>query len=510
MTPHVDHAAVARFGALLGRTLGFLLDDGKAPQLSELLGERVPATRSESVDAYLAQLSLAGPADPDVRALAERLTVTETYFLRNIEQFRALTDIALPARMMAQASTRTLRILSAGCASGEEAYSIAIAIGAALRDPSWSVIIAGIDVNAAALAKATSGRYTPWSLREMPDGVRERHFRQDGRAYVLTPELRGAVSFSCRNLLEDDASFWRTGAYDIVFCRNVLMYFRPEVVRAVVGRIAGALAPGGYLFLGHAETLRGVSQEFHLCHSHETFYYRRREAGERASGLAPLHGERSAEAFEPLASTLDGSATWVDAIQQASERIASLAARSPRATLPAAPRPAAGPHPELGAAIELLRQERFPDALERLGELPASELADPDALLLRAVLLTNCGDLRAAEEACARLLAQDDLDAGAHYVMALAREHAGDRRRAAEHDRSAAHLDPSFAMPHLHLGLMARRTGDVEVARRELEQALVLLTMEDGSRILLFGGGFTREALVQLCRAELRACGGRP
>ena len=103
----------------------------------------------------------------------------------------------------------------------------------------------------------------------------------------------------------------------------------------------------------------------------------------------------------------------------------------------------------------------------------------------------------------------DELNAGAHYVLALCREHSGDGSAAAEHDRVAAYLDPGFAMPRLHLGLMARRAGDREAARRELTQALFLLEREDAARLLLFGGGFNREALVALCDLALRESGGK-
>ena len=135
---------------------------------------------------------------------------------------------------------------------------------------------------------------------------------------------------------------------------------------------------------------------------------------------------------------------------------------------------------------------------------------DPDALLLRAVLLSHSGQLDAAEKVCAELLAQDDLDAGAHYLLALCREGAGDRQGARDHDQAATYLDPGFAMPRLHLGLLARRAGDREGARRDLASALALLEQEDAARLLLFGGGFRREALIALCRAELVSAGGKP
>jgi chemotaxis protein methyltransferase CheR len=101
------------------------------------------------------------------------------------------------------------------------------------------------------------------------------------------------------------------------------------------------------------------------------------------------------------------------------------------------------------------------------------------------------------------------MSAGAHYLLALCREGARDLKGAAEQDQIAAYLDPGFAMPRLHLGLMARREGQRENARRQLRQAYTLLHQEDASRLLLFGGGFSREMLVTLCREELAASGGQ-
>jgi chemotaxis protein methyltransferase CheR len=498
----------ARFRELLTRVLGFQLDASRAPALHDLLVERAAATRSGGVDSYLMRLSQTGPSDPEVRALADGLTVTETYFLRGADQLRAFSEVALPDRMRAQSAGRTLRILSAGCASGEEAYSLAIASRAVVTDPTWKVSILGIDVNPSALAKASLGRYSTWSLRETPADVRERYFRLDGREFVLDPEVRAAVSLSFRNLIEDDPSFWRPGSFDIVFCRNVVMYFTPDVMRSVIARISGALCPGGFLFLGHAETLRGTSQDFHLRHTHDTFYYQRRESSDAAA--PPFQSTSSPQPRAECAGATPAldDASWVGAIDRASTRIAQLARTSqdPPSRTPDAPTRRAL---DLQPAVELLRRERFAEAMDLLGALPTSSEDDPDAQLLRGVLLTNGSRLREAEQVCARILSADELNAGAHYLMALCREHAGDRSAAAEHDQMAAYLDPGFAMPHLHLGLMARRGGDLEGARPELARALELLAREDASRILLFGGGFSRDALLSLCRSELHACGGR-
>ena len=152
--------------------------------------------------------------------------------------------------------------------------------------------------------------------------------------------------------------------------------------------------------------------------------------------------------------------------------------------------------------------EKFREALELLSGLPSEATADRDAQLLRAVLLTNSGDVPDRRSSLPASLSADELDAGAHYLAALCREHAQDTSGAMEHDRTAIYLDPVFAMPHLHLGLLAKRTGDLRTARHELEQASVLLPLEDASRILFSAAGFSREALVEFSRAQLRACGG--
>ena len=373
-----------------------------------------------------------------------------------------------------------------------------------MQDPSWDVVIRAVDLNPAALEKAEQARYSSWALRETSPEVRQRWFRAEGRDTTLVEAARTAVQFEQKNLAAEDPELWRPAAYDVIFCRNVIMYFAPEQMRAVINRIAESLAPGGFLFLGHAETLRGLSDDFHLRHTHETFYYKRKENSERALARAIP----AARISSPPSCQTKPSAT------PGSTRFATPPSVSQRSSLPRPPRtrgrPRSPPAWDRARTIDLLRRERFAEALACVRrQQPSERDANPDKLLLEATLLAHASRIEAAEDVCRRLLSIDELNAGAHYVLALCREQAGDRDAAAEHDRVAIYLDSAFAMPRLHLGLLARRAGDHGSARRELAWALVLLKREDASRLLLFGGGFNRDALMALCESALRSCGER-
>jgi len=534
VTPHLVSGAVERFRAVIAQRFGLRFDDSRLGELTEVLYERLRATHLTQPSEYLDR-ALTGPEE--LQALAERLTVAETYFFRVFGQFQAFAEIVLPQRM--HAGGGRLRFLSAGCATGEEAYSIAMVLHEHVDLRTWQVNVRGVDINPVAVTRARQARYSDWAFRETPPDIRRCYFRPNGKATQLVDEIRAMVSFETGNLTDANEEFWQAQAYDAIFLRNVLMYFTPQAAQTVIASVMHSLAPGGYLFLGPAESLRGLSQGFHLCHSHGVFYYQRREPASsqlsleaRATvdsdvAMADVRGPQDSATggvstgSEPALSVSQGQpvdvratpvgADWQADIRNAAQRIESLAAATakpeaayPHGALSSETASAPPPPTSTNAALELLKQERYNEALAAIGAITTAE-SDPDARLLRAVLLLNAGNFAAAEKASLQLLECDDLNAGAHYVMALCREHHGDCRGAVEADETALYLDPTFAMPRLHLGILAKKSGDWETARRELTQAAVLLVREDSSRILLFGGGFSRAALIELCRGELRS-----
>lgn len=489
-----------RFRATIGQKIGLRFDDAKLGFLGEVLQRRLN-DRGRDGESYLGELEY-GPPNVELAALARELTVGETYFFRNNEQFNALAEVVLPDRMRVRRAHKELRLLSAGCSSGEEPYSMAMVAHETIVDPSWKVSVRAVDLNPNALERAIRGRYSVWALRETPADIRAKRFREDGRDVTLDDTIRAMVTFEQANLANENTSLWQPAAYDVIFCRNALMYFEPDQMRAVIERIARSLSPGGFLFLGHAETLRGVSDHFHLRNTNETFYYQLKDGAEPESERIMQFIPGQARPRTPL---VGQDVAWFDEIRRASERVAALL---PDPNAPEACQEPSQPF-DSAPALDLLRQERFAEALHHVREKARLSRRDIEALVLEAVLLVHCGQIEAADDVVSSLLRFNEHNAAAHYIRALCREHEGAQASAIDHNRAAADLDPTFAMPRLHLGLLMRRSGDREVARREFARALELFRREGDARILMFGGGFGRQALIDLCGSALRECGGR-
>jgi chemotaxis protein methyltransferase CheR len=493
-----------RFRALVARRLGLRFDQDRSDELMSAL-QRLAGTGDRGPEEYLRSLEHSSPPRDRIRAVVGLLTVGETYFFRHPEQFRAFADLVSTEAPLGAAAPRTFRVLSAGCASGEEPYSLAMTATERLAGCEMKVAVTAIDINPASLERARRGRFSAWSLRETPEDARRRWFSTVGAEYEVDPSIRAVVGFAEANLAETDPALWAPEGYDVVFCRNVLMYFTPEAARDVIRRIAFSLAPGGHLFLGHAESLRELSSEFELCYTHGTFYYRKRAA---RTTEAPDPRDRGAASSVPAPPPDRLDAPWFEIVREATERIRLLSQQSGATSDARAPEV---PASHLATEVaDLMSKERFAEALDLVERLPREAAGHPDALLLRAVLLAHRGRFDDAERICFDLRSLDARSAGAHYVLALCRENAGDGEGAMQNDLVATYLDPDFAMPHLHAGLLARRAGDRETARRQLRKAIALLLVEEEARVRLFGGGFTRAALIGLCRAELDAAGGAP
>jgi chemotaxis protein methyltransferase CheR len=183
-------------------------------------------------------------------------TSGETYFFRDHGQFDLLRLRLLPELIERRRSARTLRLWSAGCASGEEAYSLAMLVDMLLPErDGWDILILGSDINQAALAKARRGRYGQWSFRMVSPALQQRYFQRMGDEWALNERIRRMVTFRAGDLIGEPSpgSEWRD--MDLILCRNVFIYFAVNTVTAVADKLAAALSEGGYLLAGHTELI---------------------------------------------------------------------------------------------------------------------------------------------------------------------------------------------------------------------------------------------------------------
>lgn len=232
-----------------------------------------------------------------VEALAERLVVGETYFFREPAAFALLEHEVLPALIEARRPQRRLRLWSAGCCTGEEAYSLAIAVQRVLPDlPHWDVEVLGSDIHPGFLARAADGVYGDWSFRDVAPGLRGRHFEARGdEHWSVQPETRRLTRFAHLNLAADHIP---AAACDLILCRHVLMYFDTGQARRAVTRLHRALAPGGWLLVGATEAQAELFGDFETVRRGDAVIYRK-PTSDRVPARAPAPATTPVAAPEP-------------------------------------------------------------------------------------------------------------------------------------------------------------------------------------------------------------------
>jgi chemotaxis protein methyltransferase CheR len=234
------------------------------PEKREILRARLEPRRAAlnmgSFEELLFRVRYHPRREDERAALISHLTNNESYFFRETGQLEVLRREILPA-LAASAGGRPIRILSAGCAAGEEAYTLAIQAREVLG-PEADAIITGVDVDRAALERAREAVYRRHAFRGLDPAARDRHFSQDeGERWRLRPEIRAAARFQQGNLVDPEWSD-TLPSQDVVFCRNVLIYFDADASRRAVDNLYRVVRPGGYLFLGHAESLSRIPNRF--------------------------------------------------------------------------------------------------------------------------------------------------------------------------------------------------------------------------------------------------------
>jgi chemotaxis protein methyltransferase CheR len=412
--------------------------------------------------AYLALLGSAA-GDEELRKLLPLVTVGKTSFFRDERQFQALRALLPGLAERSRGGAGPVRIWSAGCATGEEPWSIAMTCAEAGLAPAEVELLA-TDVNPEAVAAAARGLYEARRVREVPQGLLAAHFDREGDAFRVRASLRRYLAaIRPHNLVSALFPSPRFGPWDVIFCRNVIIYFDTPTTQRVLGQFLDALAPGGYLFLGYSESLFRLFDGFELTEVAGAFLYRKPEAGAAAP---PPPMRRPTRPVPPSPPPVHHLALPVPPPPAPP---ADGGPPPPAAAPPASP-PLA-PQEFLDAAVALFAEGRFGAArvlLER-------HLEEGEDLAVRLTLANLYGVLRQPDRAAAcyqAALAFEPLSAEAHLFYGIHLLQASQAEAAALELSRALFLDPDLALAHYWLGRCREAQRDPQRARLAYRNAL--------------------------------------
>lgn len=467
-------------GELVRARMGLVFGESRRSALEAGLATAMGRARLSDPQRYLECLQ----AQPElIDDLAGEITVGETYFFRDPQQCALIRDELLPARPGA----RALRIWSAGCATGEEPYTLAIL--ARERGVTDSVRIVATDLSRRALAAARRGVYGRWSFRGVSEQIIGTYFRRAGERFELVPPVREAVDFRYLNLAEDVYPTIPTGIWgmDLILCRNVLIYFDAATVSRVARRLIDSLSDDGWLLLGASDPPLGDLVPCDVVVTSAGLAYRR--PGRATNRPAPAVSPTPRFALPPL------PALEPPALEPP--------AREPPAPLQP-PARSDGP----AEAARLYDERDYGRAAELAGRLVLDDGDDPALWIVLVRALANRGELAAAGQACAAALDRHRSSPELTYLHAVLLAEAGHRGEAADAARRALYLDRGLVVAHLALGGVLARLGDTDGARRALHNAGRLLDDMTSTQIVPASDGESAGRLAAMARLQLQLLSG--
>ncbi len=464
----LSHENFERFRKLIKQASGIFFSGGKAEALREGLAERAAANGAVSLDDYYRLITTHPQREIELSRMLDSLSITQTRFFRNNPQFDCLRRYIVPEIIgRKSAGFRTIRCWSAGCSTGQEAYSVAMSILDVLPNPeTWTIEILGSDLNEQALEIARAGWYPEEHLTGVDRFHLERYFRPFDRGYRVVEPVRRLIKFTRHNLVRDGLPLDNFGTCDIVFCRNVIVFFNYETARYVLDHFFDVLNPGAYLFLGHSETLWKMSAKYSLVEMGDAFIYRK-----------------------PLPMSLNGRRFIPDR-------------RVDRSDLP----------PWVGydrRACDIERRKKatqpLPDSWRFLQTAAAEQGQVLSDAMIKIEKLLDLGEFGSAVKALEEILKGDGKNAEAHFLLGLALEKSDQTPAAIDAYRRAIGVRGDMAIAHFHLAGALERTGDLKNARSEYRQAAAALR-QNHSRGK--NGAIGANSLIDLCEWKIENLGG--
>ncbi len=485
----LGYGDLLRFSALVQNRCGLHFPEKRRTEFERGIQRAFAASTCADLDEYYRLVQDPNSGAVHFERLVNALTVGETHFFRDAAQLDVLYGHVLPQIIERRRPLRTLRIWSAGCASGEEPYSIAMLLRELLPDvDEWTITILGTDINTEALDRARKATYGNWAFREERAKLwQPRYFRRKDKRYELVPMVRGMVTFDQLNLAEDCYPTYETNTMymDLILCRNVMMYFAESTIRQIVERFYNALTDGGWLVVGHAEHSLVTYRRFQTHNYPNAILYRR--------------------ADQPL---LPRDWHWLS--PPAKEKPIPPAALLPVSKPP--PKPVDIPvdtQPLLDLSQEELAEDSDPieqardlldygrseQARDLLLELVESRPRDASLSALLGQAYANLGHWQKAEHWCRQTVRLDKLALDAYYTLALVLQHQGQLDPAIASMKKVVYIDRHNVLGHFGLADLYRSNDQVSQALKSLDNARRLLEEYTGDELIPGSGGVTAGSL---------------
>ena len=429
-----------------------------------------------------------------IEILASHLTIGETYFWREPQSFEALEQKILPELIRSRMQKeKRLRIWSAGCSSGEEPYSIAIALKRLIPDiKDWSITILATDINSRILKKAMKGIYGKWSFRNAPGWLQEKYFHhKEDEKYEIHPDIKNMVTFAHLNLAEANypSPLNNTNAMDIIFCRNVLMYFAEERTKQIAHNLYNSLVDGGWLIVGSSELSQQVFPQFTSVNYPGAIVYLKDHQKTKMPQAVPfVEVPQSQNYFHlPLIPVYK------------IEEIKPLLPETKKEVIKEIESPLPG-QSIYEETLNLYSQGSYAEVIDKL----ENNAATSEEFILLIKTLANQGKLIEAIAKCEKAFAADKLNPGLHFLFAAILQEHNQISKAITSLNNVIYLDPDFVLAYYTLGNIFLQQGDAQRAKKNFENALALLKKFSDDDIIPESEGLTAGRLKEIIHIMLQ------
>ncbi|MGR3318542.1 MAG: CheR family methyltransferase [Candidatus Anammoxibacter sp.] len=263
-----------KFRDLINEKCGIYFEEKKLYMLKKRIENRLKITNTKEPKDYY-RLIKYDPRGNELNIFIDSLTTNETYFFREAAQLNGFADDVLPVLLEEKRKGvfKKMKIWSAACSTGCEPYTLSILLREKIKDfNAWDIQVYGTDISSEILKKCRSGMYTERDVKDVPLNYKTKYFKNSGATFEIAPEIKAMVKFSLLNFL-DKMMMRSMRDFDVIFCRNVLIYFTDEVRKKVVNQLYDSLKQGGYIFLGHADSMARISAAFKLKKFNNTLAY---------------------------------------------------------------------------------------------------------------------------------------------------------------------------------------------------------------------------------------------